>query len=74
MGECGEGERIKKEGKRRIERRGRKEGDDNNDNEGTSLVVQWLGLYTPNERAHVQTLGRELRLHKPQLSLAQPNK
>ena len=38
------------------------------------LVVQWLGLHTPNERAHVQTLVRELRLHKPQLSLAQANK
>ena len=34
---------------------------------GTSLVVQWLRLMLPMQRAQVQSMVRELRSHMPQL-------
>lgn len=33
---------------------------------GTSLAVQWLGLYLLTHRVRVQSLVRELRSHVPQ--------
>ena len=33
--------------------------------QGTSLVVQWLGLYTFTAEGWVQSLVGELRSHKP---------
>ena len=35
-------------------------------NEGTSQVVQWLGIYLPMQRTQVLSLVRDLRFYMPQ--------
>ena len=36
-----------------------------NNNDGTSLTIQWLGLHLPGQEVQVQSLDSELRSHGP---------